>query len=72
MSHACLARSKNKKDYAEHFKQSLEDSISPFCDRRAHSAVHLDGTARVQIIDDQSELIICRLLQEIDVRQSKL
>ena len=67
----CLARSKNvKKDYAEHFKQSLEDSISPFCDtdELIPSAVHLDGTARVQIIDDQSELIICRLLQEIDVR----
>ena len=67
----CLARSRNAKvDSTKIFKNSIQDFISPFSDTDEiiPSAVHLDGTARVQIIDDCSELIVRRLLDDLDTR----
>ena len=46
----------------------LKNSKASRTNTKIPSAVHLDGTARVQIIDDQSELVIARILSELDNR----
>jgi carbamoyltransferase len=64
-----LARSKNAKAEAvDRFKSSIEDTIRPFSDTDfvIPSAVHLDGTARVQIIGDESQLTIRKILELLD------